>query len=243
MRHARFVALVAGHCGMCACQRKIRSLVLCYRVERAMKVAYGVARFAAIVVGRPSKLSVVRILMAISAGCEFHLVNRVFTGRQMALGAFHLCVFAFQRILRSAVFLHAEERRLPPIDGVAFAAFAFLRTLCKLAVVNVFVTVRTIRERQRLLEVTVDVAGRATNRGVLAQEGILRFRVIESEAGQLFPAGRGVASFATLWERAPVRVNMAIRACAELHVAVSRRAVRLIRFVTLFANYLDVQAG
>jgi len=68
--------------------------MLCNGVARTMPILDAVAVFAAILVGCRGKLTVVRVLMAIQTGSELHLVNRVFSGRSMALRALHLGVLA-----------------------------------------------------------------------------------------------------------------------------------------------------
>jgi hypothetical protein len=68
--------------------------MLCNRIAGAMPIPDAVAVFAAILVARRGKLTVVRILMAIQTGSELHLVNRVSPGRSMALRTLHLDVLA-----------------------------------------------------------------------------------------------------------------------------------------------------
>lgn len=88
------VAIGAGNCRMRSLQREPRVAMLCNRIAGAMPIPDVVAVFAAILVARRGKLTVVRILMAIQTGSELHLVNRVFPGRSMALRTLHLDVLA-----------------------------------------------------------------------------------------------------------------------------------------------------
>jgi hypothetical protein len=68
---------------------------------------------------------------------------------------------------------------------MALRAFPFLWTRFKLAFVRVrLVAVCAIGKRQRLLEIAVHVALHATDCGVLAQQGVLRFRMVKLEARQ-----------------------------------------------------------
>jgi hypothetical protein len=74
-----------------------------------VEVLNGMTVLAFIQIRRSRKLTVVSILMAIRAGSEFHLVNRIFTGGQMAFAAFDGDVLALQWILGSVVFLHSKK--------------------------------------------------------------------------------------------------------------------------------------
>ncbi len=106
---------------------------------------------------------------------------------------------------------------------------------------SVLVAVHAIREGQRLLEVAMDVASGATDRDMLARQGILRLCVVERKSRQqLLPSRRGVTLFAPLLERAPVRVHVAICARAKLHVLVPRGTARHFRLMALFAGYLNM---
>lgn len=83
---------------MCAGQRKPRVAVFSNREGRAMEIQDGMTVFASVLVWRGGKLFVVSIFVAIRAGREFHLVNCVFPGREMALSALNRNVLASQRI-------------------------------------------------------------------------------------------------------------------------------------------------
>lgn len=78
------------------------------REGRAMKIQNCMAILTSIPVWSRSELVVVSILVAIEASRIFHLVNGVFSGREMALPALHRNVFAAQRIAGRVVFLHPE---------------------------------------------------------------------------------------------------------------------------------------
>lgn len=243
MSYARFVAIVAGDRGMRSGKGKVCFLMQRDGKERAVKIADSMAALASIVVRGASELPIMDIFVAVRAIRKFHLVDRFFAGWEVAFGAFHLGVFPVKRILGRCVFLDLEERRLPAFHRVTLGTFALLDAPDELAIVNVFVAVRAIVEWQRLLEVTIDMARRATNRGVLPEERILGLRMIEGKGGeQLFPSGGGVAGLATLRERTLVRIDMAISASSELHVPEPRWSAGRVRLVAFFAGHLDVQS-
>lgn len=106
------------------------------------------------------------------------------------------------------------------------------------------VAVRAVGKRNRLFEITVQVASSASNRRVLALEWIFRFGVVEyKRRQQLLPASRRVAFFASLFEGTLVWIDVARGAGVKLHVFVTRRATRHVRLVTFFAGHLDMQSG
>ncbi len=84
---ARFVAIRAsdGHVG--SGKDKACVLVLGYGERRAMKILYGMAILAAVLVRRGGELFVVRILMAIRARRELYFVHSLFAGRGVAFVA------------------------------------------------------------------------------------------------------------------------------------------------------------
>ncbi len=126
------------------------------------------------------ELAVMSILVTVRAKREFYFVNRVLSDRQMAFGAFDRDVLAFQGIAGRIVFLHAEQRRLPSIQGMALCALALFRTSFELAFVRIgLVAIHAICEGKRLLEITIDVTGRAANRFVFAKQRIFCVRMIE----------------------------------------------------------------
>ena len=136
----------------------------------AMKILNRMATFAFVLIGRWGKLAVVGILMAVQAGREFYLVDRVFAGGQMAFATLDGNVFSLQRVIGSVMLLHAKERWLPTFHGMAFRAFPLLRPSFKLAFVRVgFMAVRAIRKGQLFFEIAVDVTLGATDRRVLSE--------------------------------------------------------------------------
>jgi len=77
MRDSRLMALIARHGEVRTRKRELGLLMLRDGEERPMKVAHGMARLAAIVVWRAGELTIVRILVAIRAARELHLVDRL----------------------------------------------------------------------------------------------------------------------------------------------------------------------
>lgn len=71
--------------------------------------------------------------------------------------------------------LHAEHRRLPAFDVVAFGALTFRGAIRELPVVHIFVAVRAARESQRLFEFASGMASRAIHLDVRAEEREFRF--------------------------------------------------------------------
>lgn len=213
---------------------------------RTVKILHCVAAFTFVFVGRSRKLPVMRVLVAVQAGGELHLVDGVFACRQMAFRAFDSNVFSPQRISGGVVLFDAKERWLPAFHRMALRAFAFFGPRFELALVRIrLMAVVTIRKRQRLLEFPVHMTLHAIYRRMLAQQRIFRFRVVEFELGQkLLPAcGSMTILAALLLERTFVRIVVARRAGIELHVLVARRTTGHIRLVTLLAGNLNVRAG
>ncbi len=83
---------------MGAGQRKPRVAMFGDGERRAVKIQYGMAVLASVLVRRGSKLPVVRVLVTIRAGREIHFVNGLFPGREMTLLALNRNVLATQRI-------------------------------------------------------------------------------------------------------------------------------------------------
>jgi hypothetical protein len=96
---AGFMTIRAGDGHMSPGKRVSGVLVLGNCERRAMKVLYGMAILATILVGRGGKLLIMRILMAIRARRELHFVDRVFSGRCVTLVTSHGRMFSLQRIV------------------------------------------------------------------------------------------------------------------------------------------------
>lgn len=100
----------------------------------------------------------------------------------MAFAALNLDVFPLQWITGGVVLFHAKKRRLPAFHGMAFRAFTLFRPRFELAFVRIgLMAIRAVLERQRLFEISVDVALSATDRGVLSKQRIFGFGMVELE--------------------------------------------------------------
>ena len=129
---------------------------------------------------------------------------------------------------------------------MAFRAFTFLLAFFKLALVRVgFVAIAAIGEGERLLEIAIQVTRDAGNLGMFSDQRILRFGVIEIEAGQ--------AEFFQLlvvWQVSQDFLNSPLwgsmwhaAAGVEFHVLIACGSARRIGLVAFFAGNLYVQAG
>src|SRR5207302_1638624 len=96
---SRFVAFHAANGDVRAIQRELALLMLGDGKQRAVKIRYRMAALAAILERLLRKLAVMGVLMAVTASCKLHLVNRVLSRGQMTLVAIHFCVLPFERIL------------------------------------------------------------------------------------------------------------------------------------------------
>ena len=102
------VTIGAGDGYVCSSQGESRGFVFCDGECGAMKFDDGVTVLAAVVVWCGGELVVVRVSVAIEARAEFHFVDGVFAGGNMALRAFHGNVLALQRVAGNVVFFNAE---------------------------------------------------------------------------------------------------------------------------------------
>lgn len=101
-----------------------------------------------------------------------------------------------------------------------------------------------IRKEQRLPKIAACMTLRAAYGCMLSQQRIFGFRVIKGESGEHFLPSRGrMAVFATLFERAFVRIDVTIDAGPKLHVLVAHWTTRHIGFVALLACHLVVLTG
>ena len=244
-RRTERVAVHASKRRVRAGQGEARVSMLGDSKRGAVEIDDRVAAFALVVIGCGGELVVMGVLVAIAARPKLYFVNCVLARRNVALCALHLDVFALQWIARSVVFLHSKEGRLPAIKVVAFRALAFLWASLKLALVGIrLVAIVAVRERELFLEVAVYVARHAGNLGVLADQRIFRFGVVEIKSRQhRLPTAGGVTGIAGFFEFPLVRINMAGGACVELHVTIPCRSAGRIRLVALFAGYFRMQPG
>lgn len=153
--------------------------------EGAVKIAHGMAIFAFVGVRSGGELAVMRVLVTIRAKSEFDLVNRIFTGGQMALSALDGNVFAFQRIARCVVLLHFEQGGFPSIQGMAFGALSLFRTSFELAFVGIgLMAIVAVCKWQGPLEIIIDMTVCAINLSVHSQQRIFCLRMIERKCRQ-----------------------------------------------------------
>lgn len=128
---------------------------------------------------------------------------------------------------------------------MASRAFAPIRRFRELSLVGIgLVAVGTLREGNRLLEITAAMTLNAAHRSVFPEQRELGLRVIEFfvQAGRkLLPSAGVVTGLATLRKSAVVWIAMAIRALAKRNARVTRLVVRTRR-VALLACHLDVHA-
>jgi len=108
-RGACLVAFRACDRHVRARQRILRVLMLRDRKRRSVEINHRVALLAPIFIRLRSELPIVRVLVAIQARREFHLVDRLFPGRNVTLGALHLDVHSFEGIFRCRMFLYSEK--------------------------------------------------------------------------------------------------------------------------------------
>jgi len=127
---------------------------------------------------------------------------------------------------------------------VALRALALLCALRKLPAVRIgLVALRALFERQWLFEVSSNVAGDTAHRRMLPEQWILGLRMIELKSRRQFlPARRRMAMLAGFLELPVMRIQVARRACPELHVFKPRWPARHIRLVAFFASHLDVES-
>ncbi len=104
----RLVALRAGDGHVGPGQHKAGVLVLGNGKRRAMKVLYGMAILATVLVRSGGKLLVVRVPVAIRARRELHFVNGVLAGRRVAFVASDGRMLALERIMRCRMLFHAK---------------------------------------------------------------------------------------------------------------------------------------
>ena len=109
------------------------------------------------------------------------------------------------------MFLESEQRGLPAFQVVAFRALALFRAGFELALVGIrLMAIIAVCEWDLFVEVAVDVARHTRNLGVLANQGIFCFGVIEIKSCEhRLPTTCGVAGFARFLELPFVRIHVA----------------------------------
>ena len=190
-----FVAILAGHRGMCSLQRKGGRLMLGEREGGRMKALHLVAFLASVVMGRPRKLAAVRVFVTILASLGRRVVVRVEAGGNVALGAGQPLVFSRQRIGGSLMASLGKGCRFPAFLRMARGAFAMIYTARELAFVLILMAVHALFMRDGGFEIRTFVALLAGQPVVLSVQGEFRLAVIEVAVRDLhaMPAVRVVA--------------------------------------------------
>ncbi len=177
---AQLVTIRAGDRGVRPCKHETRVSVLRDRECRTMKILYGMAVLATILVRRRGELPVVGVLVAIQALRELHLVKGVLTRRKVAFFTCNAGMLSLQWIVRCRMFFHAKLRRFPAIYCMALRAFALAGPGLELTLMGIeSVTVHAMRERQGALEIARSVAFAAADLDVHPQQRIFCFRMIK----------------------------------------------------------------
>ena len=198
----------------------MRPLVFREREGRWLVRLHAMAAVARVEIRSRSKLLRVAIAMAIGAAIELHFENRVAAFRNVALRALQTRVTTLQRILGQSVLFHRKSRRFPPLHSVAGRTFSAIGALRKLTFVRIgLMAVHALGKSQGLLEISIGMALRASDAGVLPFQGKFCFGMIEAfiyrVQRNLFPSAGVVAGLATLREAAMMRIFVAVRALVK----------------------------
>ena len=242
---AGFVALRAGNGHVGPGEHEACVLVLCNRERGAMKVLYGVAILATVLVRRGGELLVMRILVAIRTRSELHFVDRILTSGRVTFVTSYCGMFTFQRIVRSRVFFNAKLRWLPAFDGMAFRTLSLARPRLELTLVRIGgMAIRALSKGQLLLEIASAMAIAAGNFHMRSQQRVFRFRMVELHGrAHFFPTGRGVAGLARSFKGPLVRIGVAVNARAEFDAGEFHGLFGAGREVAFLAGHLGVHAG
>lgn len=244
---ARRVAACAWHRDMRALQRETGLVMSRQRVAGWIPCRRVVTALAPVIARRRGKLPFVHILMARGALRERHFVLRVFAFGHVALRARHLRMFLEQRIRRRRMILDGVTGRLPGFFVVARFAVASIFTMNKLPAVNVSVAIQAAIKRNGCFEILGLVTVLAGNRGVFAQQRVLRLAVIEAVAGiDLLPAACHMAQRAIAAKGLAMNVFVTRPAIGVLHKIPVRNSGGFLvdrnRLVAPVAGDVDMQA-
>lgn len=213
-------------------------------VTRGLESGCIVALLAAIAPGRPSKLPLMLVLVAVDALRKFDFEFRLFARRDVTRFAFDGRVREGEWETGLCVIGNGEDGGIPTLHGVAAFATAAISALGELPLVRIgLVAVSAGVMRNRRFEIAALVTAYARNIDMLALQREVCFGVVEflGEA-RLLPGGCGVARVATLLECPLVRVPMAVGAVCELEPGVARLVISAGR-VTALAKYVAMLAG
>jgi hypothetical protein len=193
------------------------------------------------------KLSRMLVGVAVGTALELDLEQCVFALGDVAPRALDHGVAPFQGIGGCGVVFHGERGWLESVDSVAGSALAAVGALSKLALVRVWlVAVHALLESQGLFEISTRVALRTLHRGMLAEQRIFGFRVVETLIDRLgrhpLPSAGVVARLAALGEASVMRIGVTIGAFTERDSRVASFIVRSGR-MTFLAGDLRVQTS
>src|SRR5262249_37332267 len=121
-----------------------------------MEPFHGMAALTPIHVRHRSKLSAMRVLVAIRTSGKLDLVDCCFPGWRMALCAFDCCMLAIQWIPGRRVFFKTKLRWFEPLHRMTARALATIGPLSELPSVRIWLmTIHTLRKSDWLLKVAV----------------------------------------------------------------------------------------
>ena len=150
-------------------QGKAGLLVLRKRVSGRSEGMHRVAVLATVVIGRSRELPLVDVRVAILAGRQLDLVDRVQFEGKVAFGARDAGVLSLQWVSGRRMLLYSIGSRLPTIHRVARLAGAAILPCGELRVMRVWMAVQTPVEGQRPLEVPAFMAHLAARVAVFSQ--------------------------------------------------------------------------
>lgn len=207
----RLVAVVAGDREVPSREHKSR-LLMARQVKRGrMERALVMAALAPVEIGCAGELVPVHVPVAIYASRDLDAEDGCSTRGRVALRALSFSMFFAQRKIGFVVVGEGELRRFESADSVARFALAAVSSGEKLPIVRVrLMAVGTSIVRYGRFKVAIAMAGFAAQLKVLAEQGILRLRVIELHREVAsFPTRGAMARFAALLEGTAMRIAVA----------------------------------
>ena len=166
--------------------------------------------FALAQIRRVRKLLIVVIPVTVRARGKLELVNGLRARRNMAFGAFDIRMLAEQWICRARVVRHAEGHLLESGNRMTRLALASIRALRELTIVRITVAIGALPERDYLRKIVMFMARFALYFGVLSNQWIWRFGVVELRCGcGCLPGSCAVTTLAGLLEEPSMWIRMA----------------------------------
>lgn len=173
------VTIDACHRRVAACQRETGGVVLCQGEFCGPEPLNGMAVLASVVVWRSGKLSLVNVRMAGNAVSVADFEDGLNAFGNVTLVAGYVRMLPFQGILGGGVLLDCESGRLEAFDGVTRGALAAIGSCLELASMRIGVTIHAVLKLERLLEIGGEVAFRAFNGRVHAEQRVFGLRMVE----------------------------------------------------------------